>query len=191
MTQAVTTKARVAPAAPTVWTIDPAHTTVEFAVKHLMISTVRGRFRPAEVRLVGEPDEPLSARAEAVIDAGSVDTGNGDRDAHLRSADFFDTEHFPTLRYLSGAVSQTGEGEFEVDGELTIRGVTRPVTLSVTLEGVISDPWGNERLGLSAEGKIKRSDFDLTWNMALEAGGVVVGDDVRITIHAEAVRQPA
>lgn len=178
-------------AGPAVWTIDPTHTSAEFAVRHLMLSTVKGRFGSVEATLRGDPREPLSGTAEAVIDVSSIDTGNAERDAHLRSADFFDVENYPSLRYVSRALRQTGERDFEVDGELTIRDVTRAVTLSVTFEGLVKDPWGNERIGLSAEGKIKRTDFGLKWNMALEAGGVVVGEDVRIVLQVEAVRQAA
>jgi len=188
MTQVAATTQTSAPA---VWAVDPAHASVEFAVKHLMLATVRGRFGRLEGTIRGDPGDPLSASAEAVIDVASIDTGSADRDTHLRSADFFDAERFASIRYASRAVRQTGDGEFEVDGDLTIRDVTRPVTLSVTLEGRVKDPWGNDRVGLSAEGKIKRSDFGLKWNMPLETGGVLVGEDVRILLQIEAVRQAA
>ncbi len=124
-----------------------------------------------------------------MIDAATIDTGNAERDAHLRSPDFFDVEKFPTLRYSARSVRSKGDDRFEVEGDLTIRDITRPVTLTVTLDGLVQDPWGNQRMGLSAEGHIKRSEFGLTWNMALEAGGVIVGDEVRISAEVEAVRQ--
>lgn len=178
-------------AAPAIWKVDPSHASVEFAVRHLMIATVKGRFDSVRAALNGAPDDPLSASAEAVIDVSSIDTGNPDRDTHLRSPDFFDVENYPTMRYASRSVRRLDDDEFEVEGDLTIRDVTRPVTLRARFEGLITDPWGNERVGLGAEGKIKRSDFGLKWNQALETGGVVVGEDVRLSIQAEAVRQRA
>ena len=178
-------------AAPATWTVDPTHVSVEFAVKHLMIATVKGRFATVEATIHGAPGDPLSASAEAVIEVATVDTGNADRDAHLRSADFFDAENYPSMRYVSRSVRPLDADEFEVEGDLTIRGITQPVTLRTRFEGLITDPWGNERIGLSAEGKIKRSDFGLMWNQALEMGGVVVGDEVRLSVQVEAVRQAA
>jgi polyisoprenoid-binding protein YceI len=173
------------------WTIDPAHTLVEFSVKHMMIATVKGRFGKIQATGEGTLDDPLSASAEATIDVRSIDTREEKRDAHLRSPDFFDVEHYPTMHYVSRSVRQVGDDEFEVEGDLTIRDVTHPMILKVTLEGHIRDPWGNERVGLSAEGKIRRGDFGLKWNVALETGGVLVGEEVRISIQAEAVRQAA
>jgi polyisoprenoid-binding protein YceI len=171
--------------------MDPSHTSVEFSVRHMMITTVKGRFGSFQATLRGTLDDPLSAYAEGTIDVASIDTQNEDRDTHLRSADFFDVEHYPTMHYVSRSVRRVRDDEFEVDGDLTIRDVTRPITLRVTLEGHLRDPWGNERVGLTAEGRIKRSDFGLKWNMALETGGVLVGEDVRISIQLEAVRQAA
>jgi len=173
------------------WTMDPSHTSVEFSVRHMMITTVKGRFGSFQATLRGTLDDPLSAYAKGTIDVASIDTQDGDRDTHLRSADFFDVEHYPTMHYVSRSVRRVGDDEFEVEGDLTIRDVTRPITLRVTLEGHLRDPWGNERVGLTAEGRIKRSDFGLKWNMALETGGVLVGEDVRISIQLEAVRQAA
>lgn len=189
MTQLVESPAVAA--APATWTVDPTHVSVEFAVKHLMIATVKGRFGSVQATLHGAPGDPLSTSAEAVIDVASLDTGNADRDAHLRSADFFDAERYPTLRYVSRSVRPLDADEFEVEGDLTIRGITQPVTLRTRFEGLITDPWGNERVGLSAEGKIKRGDFGLKWNQALEMGGVAVGEDVRLSIQVEAIRQAA
>jgi polyisoprenoid-binding protein YceI len=171
-----------------VWRVDPTHATVEFAVKHLMIATVKGRFGGVEATLQGSPGKPLAAIAEATIDVSTVDTGNPERDAHLRSADFFDVENYPSMRYVSHNVRQLDDREYEVEGDLTIRNVTRPVTLRATFEGLITDPWGNERIGVSAEGKIKRGDYNLEWNMPIETGGFVVGEDVKLSIHVEAVR---
>jgi polyisoprenoid-binding protein YceI len=172
----------------TTWAIDPAHTTVEFAVKHLMITTVRGRFADLNGLLELDEARPEQSRVDVTIDAASIDTRQSDRDAHLRSADFFDVERFPTLRFTSRRIERAG-GAFTVEGELTIRGVTRPVTLSVTEEGRTQDPWGGQRVGYSATTKINRKDFGLTWNQALETGGFVVGDEVKITADVEFVRQ--
>lgn len=173
----------------TTWSVDAAHTTVGFSVKHLMISTVRGRFTDVDATIEGDPRRPLEARAEAVIEAASIDTGNADRDAHLRSADFFDVETYPTLRYQSRSVRSIGTDTFEVEGDLTIRDVTRPVTLDVTVKGVVRDPWGNQRVVLRAEGALRRSDFGLTWNMPLETGGVLVGDEVKLSAEVQAVME--
>jgi polyisoprenoid-binding protein YceI len=171
----------------TTWKIDPAHTHVEFAVKHMMISTVKGRF--SEVTGEIQLDEGTFPNSKVNIDVnvGSIDTREPQRDAHLRSGDFFDAEKFPTITFRVTAI----EGplhEFKLTGDLTIRGVTRPITLDVTHEGRGKDPWGGERIGFAAAGKIKRSDFGLTWNAALETGGFLVGDDVKISLDVEAVK---
>lgn len=176
--------------AATTWKIDPSHTQTEFAVRHLMITTVKGRF--AEVQGVVQIDEsdPARSQVEVTISAASIDTREPQRDAHLRSADFFDAEHFPKLTFRSTRIEGKGDA-FKLIGDLTIRGTTRQVVLDVTSEGRVKDPWGGERAGFSATTKIKRSDFGLTWNQLLEAGGVAVGDDVKISIDAELVKQTA
>ncbi|HLS90190.1 MAG TPA: YceI family protein [Limnochordia bacterium] len=171
------------------WVVDPTHTNVEFVVRHMMISSVRGRFSQVEGVIEGDPDDLTTGRFEATIDAASIDTRQEDRDQHLRSADFFDVENHPKITFKSTSVEKTGENQYKVTGDLTIRGTTRPVTLDVTYEGRGKDPWGNERIGLSAQGKINRKDFGLTWNAALETGGVLVSDEVRLEIHTEAVLQ--
>lgn len=170
-----------------VWTIDPAHTNVEFAVRHLMISTVKGRF--GDVRGTVELDlaNPARARLDVTIGIESIDTRNADRDAHLRSADFFDAANFPEMRYVSRGVTVRPDGTFQVAGDLTIRGVTRDVPLMTTLEGTGADPWGGQRAGFSASGKLNRGDFGLHWNKALETGGVVVGEEVKLVVEAELV----
>ena len=172
-----------------VWVLDPSHSQADFAVRHMMISTVRGRFRKMEGRLVGDPDQPEKAFVELSIDVQSIDTAEPQRDAHLRSADFFDAEHHPTLTFRSRRIERAGDGRYRVVGDLTMRGVTREVTADVTLEGRVKDPWGKERLGLSGETRINRKDWGLNWNALLEAGGVVVGDEVRISVQAEFVRE--
>lgn len=171
------------------WVVDPTHTNVEFVVRHMMISSVRGRFSEVEGVIEGDPSDLTSARFEATINAKSIDTRQDDRDQHLRSADFFDVENYPTITFKSTSVEKTGDDEYKIAGDLTIRGTTRPVTLDATFEGRGKDPWGGERIGLSARGKINRKDFGLTWNAALETGGVLVSDEVRLEINVEAVLQ--
>lgn len=172
----------------TTWNIDPAHTHVEFAVRHLMITTVKGRF--ADVKgIVRTDDADLSKGAvDVTIAAASIDTREAQRDAHLRSADFFDVEKFPMITFRSSRVEPGSGNSFRLIGDLTIRGVSREVTLDGTTEGRTKDPWGGERAGFSATGKIKRGDFGLTWNQLLEAGGVAVGDEIKISIDAELVK---
>jgi polyisoprenoid-binding protein YceI len=173
------------------WTIDPTHAEVGFAVKHLMISTVRGRF--AAVKGNAELDDARrnAAKLDVTIDVSSIDTRQEQRDNHLRSPDFFDVARFPTMRFISKRIEGDIDGEFRVIGDLTIRGVTHEVTLDATAEGRVRDPWGNDRAGFSAKTKISRSAFGLTWNQALETGGVVVGDDVKLSIDVELVKQVA
>lgn len=173
---------------PGIYSIDAAHTTVEFAVRHMMISTVKGNF--ADVKgtvVVPESGEP---KVEASIAAASIDTRNEQRDGHLRSADFFDVEKYPELRFTSTNVRRSGDG-YLLTGDLTIKGVTRPITLTVKEEGAGVDPWGNQKIALSATGKFNRGDFGLTWNAALETGGVLVSDEVRIEIDVQLVKQAA
>jgi len=171
------------------WVVDASHTNVEFSVKHMMIATVRGRFGEVEGVIEGDPADLSSARFEATINAASIDTRQSDRDNHLRSADFFDVENHPKITFKSTRVEKTGENEYKVTGDLTIRGTTRPVTLDLTFEGRGKDPWGGERIALSATGKINRKDFGLTWNAALETGGVLVSDEVKLDLNVEAVLQ--
>lgn len=171
------------------WKIDPSHTLVEFAVRHLMISTVKGRFAEVEGTITADPDDLSSASAEVEIGAASIDTRDQQRDDHLRSADFFDAEKFPKLVFKSRKMTPKGGDKYELEGDLTIRDVTRPITLDVTFEGRAKDPWGNERIGFSATGELDRRDYGLTWNAALETGGVLVGEKVRIHLEVEAIRQ--
>src|SRR5579862_6141461 len=172
----------------TIWNIDPAHTSADFAVRHLMISTVRGRFsQVAGFVEMDETDATLS-KVDVTIQAASIDTRQEQRDAHLRSADFFHAEEFPTLRFVGKQIRGDVKDAFTLLGDLTIRGVTKEVTLDVSSEGSVKDPWGNQRAGFTAKGKIARSDFGLTWNQLLEAGGVAVGDEIKISIDVELVR---
>jgi polyisoprenoid-binding protein YceI len=175
----------------TAWTIDPTHSQVEFAVRHLMISTVRGHLPAFTGTLELDVANPAAAEVAVAFDAASIDTRNAERDTHLRSADFLDVEHHPEITFRStraGVASLAEGGEFTLEGELTIRGVSRPVTLQVTTTGRTRDPWGGERLAFAAHGAFDRRDFGLTWNAALETGGVMVSDEVKVTIDLQVVR---
>jgi len=173
----------------TTWALDPAHSHVEFAVKHLMISNVKGRFGELTGTLKGNLDQPGRFNLDVSIATESIDTRQAQRDAHLRSADFFDAERWPTIRFVGKRVEGDINGEFSLIGDLSIRDVTREVKLAVANEGAVTDPWGNSRIGFSARGKIDRREFGLTWNQALEAGGFVVGDEIRISVDAEFTAQ--
>lgn len=175
----------------TTWKLDPTHSQVEFSVKHMMFTTVRGRFAGVEGSVKLDPQDPAGSSVEVDIDAASIDTRVEDRDNHLRSGDFLDVENHPKLAFrstqVSGDLSKPG-ANFQVKGDLTIRGVTREVTLDATFEGTGTDPWGGTRAGFSASTKIDRRDFGLTWNQALEAGGVLVGHDVKIELQVQVVQ---
>ena len=180
------------PAVPaTVWQIDPSHTQVEFAVRHLMIATVRGRFSDVKGTIEIAGGDLSTAEVDVTIAADSIDTREPQRDAHLRSADFFDAGKFPTLTFKSRRVKPLDGGTFTLVGDLTIHGVTREVALDVTSEGHGRDPWGNDRAGFSLKGKINRKDFGLGWNQLLETGGVVVSDEVKISIDTEIIAKDA
>lgn len=174
------------------WTIDPAHSHVGFEVSHMMFAKVRGSFEEFEATLnldSGEGAGGLETRVEATIDAASIDTGNSQRDEHLRSGDFFDVERFPKITFRSRSVRRRGDDDLIVTGDLTIRDVTREIELEVTENGTGIDPWGNERAGFSALATLDRRDFDLTWNQALETGGILVGNEVKISLEIQAVRK--
>jgi len=167
------------------WTIDPVHSEVGFTVRHMMVSKVRGKFTKYEGELV-TGDNPLESSVQASIDLNSIDTGNPDRDNHLRSADFFEVENFPTMTFRSTGVREDG-GDYILDGELTLKGVTKPVSLKLELGGFGQDPYGGTRAGFTATGEIQRSDFHVDFNAALETGGVVVSDKVSLHLEIEAV----
>ncbi|HVT91629.1 MAG TPA: YceI family protein [Bryobacteraceae bacterium] len=169
--------------------IDPAHSSAQFTVRHMMITNVRGSFSGVEGTVTFDPDKPEETVLESVIDASTINTLEPDRDKHLKSADFLDVEKYPTITFKSKKVTVAGDGELKIAGDLTIHGATREVVLNVegpTSEG--KDPWGNLRIGASAATKIKRSDFGLTWNSALETGGVLVGDDLKIALDVSLIR---
>lgn len=169
------------------WVLDPSHSEVTFSVRHMMISKVRGTFGVKSATLVA-PENPLEARVEASVDVTSIDTKDEGRDQHLRSGDFFDTENFPTMDFVSTGARTEG-GELFVDGDLTIRGITKPVSFELDFGGFGSDPWGNYKAGASAKTVINREDFGLTWNAALETGGVLVGKDVTISLDLQGALQ--
>jgi polyisoprenoid-binding protein YceI len=172
-----------------VWTIDPAHTVAEFKVKHMMISNVKGRFSGIAGELVFEEADMTNSRVIATLDAASINTGDPQRDGHLKSADFLDVENFPTLAFGSTRMTRRGDAALDVEGELTIHGVTKKVTF--TVEGPTApgkDPWGKMRIGVSATTTINRKDFGLVWNAALETGGILVGDEVAISLDVQFVQ---
>jgi polyisoprenoid-binding protein YceI len=171
------------------WKIDPAHSSVDFSIKHMVISRVKGTFHTFDAVIEADPEDLTTARIEFTVDVASVDTRNEDRDNHLRGADFFDAENYPKMMFKATRIVKKSEGEYEVTGDLTIRGVTRPETFLVTYEGQGKDPWGGIRAGFSANGTINRSDYGLKWNAALETGGVLVGDQVQVSLEIEAVKQ--
>ena len=179
------------------WNLDPAHSEIEFAVRHMMVTTDRGQFHKFAVTTNFDEAHPELSTVEAHIDASSIDTGMDARDAHLRSEDFFDAAKYPELVFRSTGIKKVGDG-YTIDGELTMHGQTRPVTLDAEIGGVVPDMRGGRRAGFSASAKISRKDWGLTWNGALESGGVLVGDEVKITMdvavvqaEAAAAKQPA
>jgi polyisoprenoid-binding protein YceI len=175
--------------ATTTWNIDPAHSVAEFKVRHMMISNVKGQFAKVSGVLTFDESELTHSRVEAVIEAASIETRDAQRDAHLKSADFFHAEKFPTLTFKSTGISIVRDGELAIEGDLRIRGVTRKVTFSV--EGPTppaKDPWGNTRVAVTATTKINRKDYGLTWNAALETGGILVGDEVIISLDVQFIK---
>jgi polyisoprenoid-binding protein YceI len=177
------------PQTSTTWNIDPAHSMAEFKVKHMMMANVKGQFPKVSGALFLDESDLANSRVEASIEAASIHTRDDQRDAHLKSADFFDVEKFPTLTFKSEGISIVRDGELSIEGDLTIHGVTRKVRFAV--EGPTppaKDPWGNTRVAISASTKINRKDFGLTWNAALETGGILVGDEVTITLDVEFVK---
>lgn len=172
---------------PGTYVLDPAHSEVTFSVRHMMISKVRGTFGVKEATLVA-PENPLEAKVEAKVDVTSIDTKDENRDAHLRSADFFDVENHPSIEFVSTGTRVEG-GDFLVDGDLTIRGITKPVTFEFEFGGFGTDPYGNYKAGASAKTVINREDFGLTWNAALETGGVLVGKEITIGLDLQGALQ--
>ena len=171
------------------WEIDPAHSEAIFSVKHMMFSTVRGHFNVLSGHLHIDEEHPENSWVDAQVDANSVDTRDEKRDGHLRSPDFFDAEHYPTLTFKSTKVEKVGGNEYRVLGDLTMHGVTKPVVFNAEYNGQGKNPWGLQVAGLSAKSKVNRKDWGLNWNAALESGGVLVSEDVNIEIDLEAVQK--
>ena len=173
----------------TLWKIDPAHSEVQFKVKHLMITTVTGYFRFFDLEVETDDEDFTKAkRIEFSADAGSIDTNSEQRDAHLRSADFFDVEKFGQIRFSGKVMERAGE-DYKLTGDLTIRGVTKPVTVKVHFGGIVVDPYGQTKAGFEVEGKISRKEFGLVWNAMTEAGQVVVGDEIKLLSEIQLIRQ--
>ncbi len=187
MTATATAETAKKSGATTAWKLDPAHTVVEFSAKHMMITTVRGRIADVEGTIYTDEKDPRKSSVEATLKGASIDTRSDQRDQHLRSGDFLNVEQFPEIRFKSTRI-EGDKDNFKLTGNLTIRDVTREVTLDVEYGGKNRDPWGGERVGFSASAKIDRRDFGLTWNQALETGGVLVANDIKISIDAQAVK---
>ncbi len=170
------------------WALDTTHTEVSFTARHLMVTKVRGRF-PIQSGTVTIAENPLESSVVAVIDVAGVNSGEQGRDDHLRNSDFFEVEKYPTITFRSTKVEDAGGGEYKLTGDLTIKDVTRPVTLDLEYLGTIASPWADQRAGFSATAEISRKEWGIEYNMALEAGGVVIGDKVKLNIEAEAVLQ--
>lgn len=171
----------------TKWVIDPTHSEVAFKIKHLMISNVKGNFSQFEATALTNGDDFSSAEIDVNINAASINTGVADRDGHLKSPDFFDAEKYPVMTFKSKSFSGSGD-EYVLEGDFTIKDVTKPVTLNVEFGGLMTDPWGNVKAGFTIEGKINRKDFGLNWNAALEAGGVLVGEEVKLSAEIEMLK---
>ncbi len=170
------------------WEIDPAHSNIEFKIKHLMITNVKGKFKVFDLDATTIDNDFTTAKIEFRIDPNSIDTNNDTRDNHLRSADFFDVQHYGDMMFRSTAVEKISDDIFKLTGELTIRGVTKPVVLEVEYEGSMIDPWGEQKAGFSIEGIINRHDWDINWNTPLEGGGWLVGDEVNINCEVQLKR---
>ena len=170
------------------WVIDPTHTNISFSARHAMVAKVRGSFGEYSGSFTIDGDNLAASTAELTVQAASIDTKNDDRDGHLKSADFLDVENFATLTFVSTAVASKGD-DFIVTGDLTVHGVTKSVDVEYELVGISQDPWGNTRIGFEGEAKISRKEFGLIWNAALETGGVLVGDEIKISLDVEATKQ--
>jgi len=173
------------------WAVDPIHSEVSFRVKHLVISKVTGKFKKFEGTIAADPKAPAAGTVELKIDVASVDTSDEKRDAHLKAPDFFDAAKFPEITFKSTKIAPAGQDVYDVTGNLTMHGVTKPVTLSVRANGFAKDPWGNERAGFEVTGKLNRQDFGVSWSKTLDGGGAVVGDEVELQIAVEAIKKVA
>lgn len=170
------------------WALDASHSSVDFSVRHMMIAQVKGSFNEFSAVITADPQDLTTASIQFNIELASVDTRSEDRDNHLRSADFFEVEKYPTMTFTSTNIEKVDEDEYKVTGDLSLHGVTRQETFTVTYEGTGKDPWGNEKVGFSVAGKLNRSDYGLTWNAALETGGVLVGDQIKVSLQIQAAK---
>ena len=175
--------------AKTIWIIDPTHSEIAFKVKHLMISNVKGSFNEFSGQLVTDGDDFSTADISFKINPASINTGVSDRDTHLKSADFFDVENFKEITFTNEKITKIGDDQFTLAGNLVIKNVSKQVKLDVEFGGLMTDPWGNEKAGFTLSGKLNRKDFGLNWNAALEAGGVLVGDEIKLNIEIELLKQ--
>jgi polyisoprenoid-binding protein YceI len=174
---------------PGTWTVDPIHSSVGFKIKHMMIATVRGQFSEFEGTIVAAEDDPAHSHVMGSVKVASIDTGNADRDAHLRSPDFFDADRYPDITFESTRIRHIDGGTFSLAGDLTVKDVTREIEMEARVEGAATDPWGMQRVGVSVRGTINRTDFGLKWQERLAAGGMLVGEDVTIQIDISAIRR--
>jgi polyisoprenoid-binding protein YceI len=171
------------------WALDPTHSEVGFKVKHMMFTNVSGKFNSYSVEISNEDDDFSSSDISFSADISSIDTNNRDRDNHLKSGDFFDAEQFPSMTFKSTSIEKKSDSDYVIHGDLTIKDVTKSVALNAEYSGLMTDPWGNTKAGLSLETKINRKEFGLTWNAALETGGVLVGEEVKIFAEIQVVKQ--
>lgn len=171
------------------WAYDPTHSEVGFKVKHMMFTNVSGKFNEVDVTIENEDDDFSTSKIAFNADISSIDTNNLERDNHLKSADFFDVETYPKMNFVSTGIKDNGDDTYKVTGDMTIKNVTKPITLDIEYSGLMKDPWGNIKAALSIEGKINRKEFGLTWNAALETGGVLVGEDVKLLSEIQLVKQ--
>ncbi len=174
--------------ATTKWSIDPTHSEVGFKVKHMMFTNVSGKFKTYDAEITTEDDDFTKSEISFSADINSIDTNNTDRDNHLKSADFFDAENHPKLTFKSSSLTKSGD-EYQLTGELTLHGITKTVKLDAEVSGLLKDPWGNTKVAMNISGKINRKDWGLNWNSALETGGVLVGEDVKLNIELQLLKQ--
>jgi polyisoprenoid-binding protein YceI len=175
----------------TQWSVDPVHSEIAFKVKHLMITNVKGVFSKYQITVNSDKHHPISPDVHLTIDPSSISTGDAGRDQHLRTGDFFHVDQFPAIEFKGKSIDKIKNDDYQLHGDLTIKGITKPVTFDVEFGGIQRDPWGNEKAGVSVTGKINRSDFDLTFNAALETGGVMLGEEVKISADLELIKQQA
>jgi polyisoprenoid-binding protein YceI len=173
----------------TKWVLDPSHSEISFKVKHMMIANVKGLFKDYEMNVTTKGDDFTNAEIDFSMKTASIETGDANRDGHLKSADFFDVENYPEITFSASSLKKTDDENYELEGDLTIRGVTKTVVLDAEFGGILKDPWGNTKAGFTLNGKISRKEFGLVWNAALESGGVLVGDDVKILGEVELAKQ--